>query len=148
MRETISGARETISGAAKSLEDIETAVGDSLRKMKKEAVDSIYADVMGFYHAVDWSERWLLGLAAFHVAIWCLAIGTRKTYEVQMVLLVVIRAPRPSTLSGCCTAFVRHTERRDVAADVCPRSRARVFCAVDQCIWCRALEGVCWPELL
>eukprot|EP00966_Prymnesium_polylepis_P134620 3111417-Prymnesium_polylepis.7 len=118
--------------------------------MKKEAADSIYADVMGFYHAVDWSERWLLGLAAFHLVIWCLAIGTRKTYEVQMVLLVVIRAPRPATPRGCCT--VGHTGQHTVpGATFCrmfARSWADVFCAVAQRVWRRALEGVCRPELL
>ena len=55
---------------------------------------TVYADVMGFYHAVDWSERWLLGLGAFHVFVWALAILTRNADEMQMVLLVAIRERR------------------------------------------------------
>ena len=52
---------------------------------------TIYADFMGFVHAVDWSERWLLGLGAFHAFVWILAILTRNADEMQMVLLVAIR---------------------------------------------------------
>ena len=82
-----------MSGVATTLESIEASVLEGLREMKKEAVDSFHADVMGFYHAVDWSERWLLGVAALHVLTWSLVIFTRRSYETQMVLLIVIRAP-------------------------------------------------------
>ena len=44
-------------------------------------------DVLGFAHAVDWSERWLLGLAAFHVLMWIVMIVTRKSHDAQMALL-------------------------------------------------------------
>ena len=53
---------------------------------------SIYADAMGFYHAVDWREPWLLGLAGFHAFVWTFMIVTRHMDEVQMVLLVALRA--------------------------------------------------------
>lgn len=63
---------------------------------------SFYADAMGFVHAIDWSERWLLGLLALHLVIWVLAISLRQSHDMQMVLLVVIRTCRcdvPATLS-------------------------------------------------
>ena len=49
----------------------------------------------GFYYAIDWSETWLRGLLAFHIFVWLFAIVTRKANEVQMVLLLSIRAATP-----------------------------------------------------
>ena len=61
-----------------------------------------YADVMGFYHAVDWTERWLLVLGAFHALFWVAAILTRRFEELQMVLLVLIRAFEPAVMGFPC----------------------------------------------
>ena len=49
----------------------------------------------GFYYAINWSETWLRVLLAFHVFVWLFAIVTRKANEVQMVLLLSIRATMP-----------------------------------------------------
>ena len=52
---------------------------------------------------MDWTERWLHALAAFQLCVWLLAVFTRKYNNVQMVLLVLVRAskrrlaPRAST---------------------------------------------------
>ena len=54
------------------------------------AYNDFYNDAMGFYHAIDWSERWLLGLGAFHLLVWLVVIATRKSHDAQMVLLLVI----------------------------------------------------------
>ena len=56
------------------------------------AARDFYSDVMGFVHAVDWSERWLLTLLAFHSFVWMLVILTRKWNDFQMAMLVIIRA--------------------------------------------------------
>ena len=53
---------------------------------------SLYEDMMGFYHAVDWSEPWLRAVGLFHVLVWAYIICTRRFTEVQMVLLFVVRA--------------------------------------------------------
>jgi hypothetical protein len=76
-----------------------------------------FARPAGFYHAVDWSEPWLKGLLAFHVTVWVLAIATRKLNDVQIVMLLSIRAPhRPCLLTlilalvlTCCSVSVRRT---------------------------------------
>ena len=54
------------------------------------AAADFYNDVMGFAHAIDWNERWLLGLGAFHALVWVFAIASRRSHDAQMVLLVVI----------------------------------------------------------
>lgn len=55
-----------------------------------EAANDFYNDVMGFAHAIDWNERWLMYLGAFHVMVWILAIGLRKSHDALMVFLVAI----------------------------------------------------------
>ena len=85
--------KEAMSGMAATLEEAQASVLESLQKMKKEAADSMYNDAVGFYHAVDWSQSWLRALAAFHAVMWLACLLTRRSYEAQMVLLVVIRTP-------------------------------------------------------
>ena len=63
---------------------------------------------------MDWSETWLLWLLGFHASVWLFVILTRRFNEVQMVLLLSIRALRrrpvaakgaaqlPAGLSGTC----------------------------------------------
>jgi len=55
-----------------------------------DAAHDFYNDVLGFVHAVDWNERWLLGLGAFHVFVWVVMIASRRNSDAQMVLLVTI----------------------------------------------------------
>ena len=50
------------------------------------------SDFMGFVHAIDWSERWLLALGAYHIFIWSLVVALRRSQDAQMVLLFVILA--------------------------------------------------------
>ena len=56
------------------------------------AYNDFYNDAMGFYHAIDWSERWLLALLCFHLCVWLVVVGTRRHNTVQMVLLVALLA--------------------------------------------------------
>ena len=51
---------------------------------------------------MDWSETWLLWLLGFHASVWLFVILTRRFNEVQMVLLLSIRAlrRRPVARSG------------------------------------------------
>ena len=74
------------------------SIADVLRGANFTAASAdFYSDVLGFYHAVDWSERWLLVLGAFHVFVWIVTVLLRRADEVQMVLLVLIRAHRPAS---------------------------------------------------
>ena len=54
------------------------------------AANDFYNDVMGFTHAVNWSERWLVGLGCFHAFVWLVALATRRNHDVQAVMLVLI----------------------------------------------------------
>ena len=58
--------------------NLEAAMLNSLRSMRQNATGSFVDDVMGFYHAIDWSERWLLALLCFHLCVWLVVVGTRR----------------------------------------------------------------------
>lgn len=47
----------------------------------------IYDHLMGFYHAVSWSQDWwLFGILAFHVAYLLLVVFARRFYYLQVFL--------------------------------------------------------------
>ena len=48
------------------------------------------SDFQGFFHAIDWTERWLRLLGAYHLTLWCLVIGSRRSQDAQMLLLFSI----------------------------------------------------------
>lgn len=73
-------------------EQLEAAVLSGVKRMGEEGLSSLHSDVMGFLHAVDWAERWLLPLALFHLIVWSAVIGTRRSYEAQSCLLMGVRA--------------------------------------------------------
>ena len=52
--------------------------------------DDFYNDMMGFAHAIDWTERWLIGLGAFHFLVLLLVVALRHSQDAQMVMLVTI----------------------------------------------------------
>ncbi|KAJ1418350.1 Transmembrane protein [Sesbania bispinosa] len=47
---------------------------------------------MGFFHAIDWKEPWLMGLLAFHVGLLLVAIISRKNTNFQMLLFLLTLA--------------------------------------------------------
>ena len=73
--------------------NLEAGMLASLRQMRQNATQGSFVDdVLGFYHAIDWSERWLLALLCFHLCVWLVVVGTRRHNTVQMVLLVALLA--------------------------------------------------------
>lgn len=40
--------------------------------------------VPAFRSAVDWNERWIQGILAFHLALWLFFIVTRKSFGAQV----------------------------------------------------------------
>ena len=54
------------------------------------AAQDFKSDVLGFVHAIDWSEPWIMALGAYHLIIWILVIGLRRWNDLQMIMLVLI----------------------------------------------------------
>jgi hypothetical protein len=49
-----------------------------------------YDGLMSFWHAVHWSEPWIIALGVFHVLLLILAVTTRKHSNFQIGLFVFI----------------------------------------------------------
>ncbi|RAL37872.1 hypothetical protein DM860_000566 [Cuscuta australis] len=47
-----------------------------------------YENFMGFFHAIDWTEPWLIGLLSLHGAVLLLTLFSRKNINFQMVLFL------------------------------------------------------------
>ncbi|KAJ7969714.1 Transmembrane protein 18 [Quillaja saponaria] len=51
-----------------------------------------YENFIGFFHAIDWKEPWLMGLLAFHILLLLTAILSRKNTNFQMCLFFLALA--------------------------------------------------------
>ncbi|PNH06883.1 Transmembrane protein 18 [Tetrabaena socialis] len=61
--------------------------------------------VQGFIHAIDWREPWIIGILAFHVAMFLAAVATRKRTAIQTVVFmlaagIVFMSERLNRLAG------------------------------------------------
>ncbi|KAL0282802.1 UNVERIFIED_CONTAM: Transmembrane protein 18 [Sesamum angustifolium] len=48
-----------------------------------------YENFMGFFHAIDWKEPWLICLISFHVVLLLVAFMSRKNINFQMCLFLL-----------------------------------------------------------
>ncbi|CAH9076431.1 unnamed protein product [Cuscuta europaea] len=47
-----------------------------------------YENFIGFFHAIDWTEHWLVGLLSFHAVLLLLTVFSRKNINFQMFLFL------------------------------------------------------------
>lgn len=71
----------------------EELLKESSKKMREaagpDAWRQAYEMWMGFYQAVDWTERWIQCLLGFHVVVLAIALITRKSETAQMVIFAL-----------------------------------------------------------
>ncbi|KAG9147498.1 hypothetical protein Leryth_007298 [Lithospermum erythrorhizon] len=48
-----------------------------------------YNNFMGFFHAIDWKEPWLMGLISFHVLLLLVTFISRRNINFQMCLFLL-----------------------------------------------------------
>ncbi|XP_027347629.1 transmembrane protein 18 [Abrus precatorius] len=65
--------------------DLVQKLSSELRAVLRPAYDNF----MGFFHAIDWKEPWLIGLLTFHVVLLLVAIFSRKNTNFQMFLFLL-----------------------------------------------------------
>ncbi|KAJ7973950.1 Transmembrane protein 18 [Quillaja saponaria] len=66
-------------------------MADLIQKITTELRSGLrpaYENFMGFFHAIDWKEPWLMGLLAFHFLFLLTAILSRKSTNFQMCLFL------------------------------------------------------------
>ena len=74
---------------APSREQLESLLAQGVNATQLAKAEFVH-DVLGFVHAVDWTERWLLALCGWHLAWWVAAIALRRSADGQMALLVAL----------------------------------------------------------
>ncbi|GAV68929.1 hypothetical protein CFOL_v3_12432 [Cephalotus follicularis] len=77
--------RSAIEEHIEQMEDLVQKLSSELRSGLRPA----YENFMGFFHAIDWKEPWLMGLIAFHVLLLLTTIGSRKSTNFQMCLFLL-----------------------------------------------------------
>ncbi|XVF29966.1 hypothetical protein REPUB_Repub16aG0016700 [Reevesia pubescens] len=67
-------------------------MADLVQKLSSELRSGIrpaYDNFIGFFHAIDWKEPWLMSLLAFHVFLLIITIFSRKNTNFQMCLFLL-----------------------------------------------------------
>ena len=54
-----------------------------------EQQQGFYDAVMGFFHAIDWRERWIQGILLFHVVLLVVAVTNRRSSSTQLTIFLV-----------------------------------------------------------
>ncbi|XP_057475641.1 uncharacterized protein LOC130763686 [Actinidia eriantha] len=84
------------------MEDLKSAMGDHMDQMAdlvekltaelRSGLRPAYDNFIGFFHAIDWTEPWLICLMLFHVVFLLIAIMSRKHVNFQMCLFLLALA--------------------------------------------------------
>ena len=54
-----------------------------------DQTDNFFSFLYGFYEAVDWSEKWILGIGIYHLITIAIFILTRGNSTAQIVLWLI-----------------------------------------------------------
>ncbi|KAK9003136.1 hypothetical protein V6N11_060703 [Hibiscus sabdariffa] len=75
-----------------AMEEHMELMADLVQKLSSELRSGIrpaFDNFMGFFHAIDWKEPWLVSLLAFHVVLLIVTIFSRKNTNFQMCLFLL-----------------------------------------------------------
>ncbi|KAK2436669.1 transmembrane protein [Trifolium repens] len=70
------------------MSDLVQKISSELRSNLRPAYDNF----LGFFHAIDWKESWLLGLLTFHIVLLLVTIISRRNTNFQMFLFLLTLA--------------------------------------------------------
>ncbi|XP_042510037.1 transmembrane protein 18 [Macadamia integrifolia] len=81
------------------MEDIKSAMNEHLDQMQallekfsaelKTGFQPAYENFMGFFHAIDWKEPWLICLMSFHIVLLLMVFLSRRNVNFQMFLFLM-----------------------------------------------------------
>ncbi|KNA14688.1 hypothetical protein SOVF_104420 [Spinacia oleracea] len=75
-----------------AMEDHMNQMADLVQKLSDELRSGFapaYDNFMGFFHAIDWKEPWLMGILGFYVFLLLTIIFSRKHVNFQMCLFLL-----------------------------------------------------------
>ncbi|XP_068659368.1 uncharacterized protein [Aristolochia californica] len=67
-------------------------MADLLEKLSAEfraGLQPAYDNFIGFFHAIDWKEPWLIGLMSFHVVLLLVVLITRRNINFQICMFLM-----------------------------------------------------------
>ncbi|OAY82867.1 transmembrane protein 18 [Ananas comosus] len=96
---------DDLKAALKDHADLVAGLFENLSAELRSGFGPAVDNFVGFFHAIDWKEPWLIGLLAFHVLLLLATIITRKHVNFQLFLSIlafsgVYLAERINTLLG------------------------------------------------
>eukprot|EP01097_Dermamoeba_algensis_P004525 TRINITY_DN293_c0_g1_i6.p1 TRINITY_DN293_c0_g1~~TRINITY_DN293_c0_g1_i6.p1 ORF type:complete len:131 (-),score=11.92 TRINITY_DN293_c0_g1_i6:800-1141(-) len=53
------------------------------------SMQQVIDDFMGFFYAIDWSEKWLWGLALLHLFLYAVTLRNWNNHNVQIALWIL-----------------------------------------------------------
>lgn len=71
------------------LEGVESEILELAKKTAKPP-ETFRQNLEAFVTAIDWRERWIQGLLAFHVVLWLLFVAFRRRHNFQCFLFFVV----------------------------------------------------------
>ncbi|KAI5567635.1 hypothetical protein BDE02_13G104300 [Populus trichocarpa] len=80
--------RSALEAHMDQMADLVQKISSELRSGFQPAIDNF----IGFFHAIDWREPWLMGLIGFHLALLILTVVSRKHINFQMSFFLVALA--------------------------------------------------------
>ncbi|OMO75684.1 Transmembrane protein 18 [Corchorus capsularis] len=78
-----------------AMEEHMEVMADLVQKLSSELRSGLrpaYDNFIGFFHAIDWKEPWLICLLAFHTVLLIITIFSRKNTNFQMCLFLLALA--------------------------------------------------------
>jgi hypothetical protein len=89
--------------------DYMAGVEDEVKEMiknKSKGPETFSEELMAFYHAVDWSERWIQIMLISHLVLFIITVLTRRNVNIQTVIFLLICASvgLAERMNGWCAA--------------------------------------------
>lgn len=74
------------------LDGLATKAASAGSQKERPPLDEMYDAVMGFVHAIDWTDPFIIGIVAAIVTLYVVVFATRKHVDAQIALLAVVCA--------------------------------------------------------
>lgn len=69
--------------------DLVSHLLENLSSQLRTGMRPAFDNFIGFFHAIDWKEPWLMGLMGFYVILLLVAVFSRKNINFQMFLFLL-----------------------------------------------------------
>ncbi|XP_078435198.1 tmem18 [Wolffia australiana] len=101
----VAGAMEELRSALRDHVELVAELADRFSSELRGGIRPAIDNFVGFFHAIDWKEPWLIGLLLFHASFLLVAIISRKNVNLQLCLSIiafsgVLLAERINSLLG------------------------------------------------